>query len=81
MKTIFIDLFGKPEGIVIFQLLAATRFTVYLSLISFIGGAFLAAILAYFSIKKNKSTIFRQISDYISGMTDRFALNLYNKIK
>ena len=34
-----------------------------------------------FSIKKNKSTIFRQISDYISGMTDRFALNLYNKIK
>ena len=52
MKTIFIDLFGKPEGIVIFQLLAATRFTVYLSLISFIGGAFLAAILAYFSIKK-----------------------------
>ncbi len=55
MKTIFIDLFGKPEGIVIFQLLAATRFTVYLSLISFIGGAFLAAILAYFSIKKNSS--------------------------
>ena len=52
MKAIFIDLFGKPEGIVIFQLLAATRFTVYLSLISFIGGAFLAAILAYFSIKK-----------------------------
>ena len=36
---------------------------------------------SYFSIKKNKSTIFRQISDYISGMTDRFALNLYNKIK
>ena len=35
----------------------------------------------YFSIKKNKSSIFRQISDYISGMTDRFALNLYNKIK
>ena len=55
MKTIFIDLFGKPEGIVIFQLLAATRFTIYLSLISFIGGAFLAAILAYFSIKKNSS--------------------------
>ena len=53
MKTIFVDLFGKPEGIVIFQLLAATRFTVYLSLISFIGGAFLAAILAYFSIKKS----------------------------
>ena len=53
MKTVFIDLFGKPEGIVIFQLLAATRFTVYLSLISFIGGALLAAILAYLSIKKD----------------------------
>ena len=35
----------------------------------------------YFSTRNNKSTIFRQISDYISGMTDRFALNLYNKIK
>ena len=44
------------RGIVIFQLLEAKKiFTVYLSLISFIGGAFLAAILAYFSIKKNSS--------------------------
>ena len=35
----------------------------------------------YFLIKNNKSNNYRQISDYISGMTDRFALNLYNKIK
>ena len=64
MKTIFIELFGKPEGIVIFQLLAATRFTVYLSLISFIGGAILAAFLAYFSIKK-KSVLRRVATIYI----------------
>ena len=64
MKTVFIELFGKPEGIVIFQLLAATRFTVYLSLISFIGGAILAAFLAYFSIKK-KSVLRRVATIYI----------------
>ncbi len=35
----------------------------------------------YFLIKNNKSSNYRQISDYISGMTDRFALNLYSRIK
>ena len=34
-------------------------------------------------IEKNKinSDLYRNVSDYISGMTDRFAVNLYNKIK
>ena len=34
-------------------------------------------------IEKNKinSDLYRNVSDYISGMTDRFAINLYNKIK
>ncbi len=46
----------------------------------------------FFSIKKNpnkylnvskydKSNIARSICDYIAGMTDRYAINLYNKIK
>ena len=35
----------------------------------------------YFNVKSNKLYDYRQISDYISGMTDRYALNLYNKIK
>ena len=34
-------------------------------------------------IEKNKlkNDLYRSTSDYISGMTDRFAINLYNKIK
>ena len=33
-------------------------------------------------LKKNlKKDKFRAISDFISGMTDRYAINLYNKIK
>ena len=46
----------------------------------------------FLSIKKNpekyinvskydKSNIARSICDYIAGMTDRYAINLYNKIK
>ena len=30
---------------------------------------------------KLKNDKYRAISDYISGMTDRFAINLYNEIK
>jgi dGTPase len=36
----------------------------------------------YINIKKyNNSNIERIICDYIAGMTDRYAINLYNKIK
>ena len=36
----------------------------------------------YIDIKKyNNSNLERIISDYIAGMTDRYAINLYNKIK
>ena len=31
--------------------------------------------------KYDKSNITRSISDFIAGMTDRYAINLYNKIK
>ena len=34
-----------------------------------------------FIIKNQKKVNFRDISDYISGMTDRYAINLYKKIK
>ena len=47
MSELLIELFGKPFGIVIFQLLAATRFTIYLTLIAFIGGGLLAALVTY----------------------------------
>ena len=36
----------------------------------------------YINIKKyNNSNTERIICDYIAGMTDRYAINLYNKIK
>ena len=36
----------------------------------------------YLTIKKNlKFSKHRQIADFISGMTDRYAMNLYNNLK
>ena len=37
--------------------------------------------LKFIEKSKLKNDKFRAVSDYISGMTDRFAINLYNKIK
>ena len=37
MEDLFINFLGKPEGIIVSQLIAAARFTVYLSLIAFLG--------------------------------------------
>ena len=37
MAELFVEILGKPHGIIVFQLLAACRFTIYLSLIAFIG--------------------------------------------
>lgn len=50
MNEIFIELFGKPHGIVLYQLLAATRFTIYLTLIAFVGGGILAALVTLMRI-------------------------------
>ena len=54
MKNTFIELFGKPEGIVLFQLLEATQFTIYLSLIAFTGGGILALVLAFMASVHNR---------------------------
>ena len=54
MKNTFIELFGKPEGIVLFQLLEATQFTIYLSLIAFMGGGILALVLAFMATIHNR---------------------------
>lgn len=42
MKDLFASILGKPFGIVIFQLLEATQYTIYLSLIALIGGGAVA---------------------------------------
>ena len=50
MSELLIDIFGKPHGIIIFQLVAATRFTIYLSLVAFGGGGVVAAMITFLTI-------------------------------
>ena len=50
MSELLIDIFGKPHGIIIFQLLAATRFTIYLSLVAFGGGGVVASMVTFLAI-------------------------------
>ena len=38
MKDLFATVFGRPLGIVLFQLIDATQYTIYLSLIAFLAG-------------------------------------------
>lgn len=45
MKDVFANVFGRPLGIVLFQLLDATQFTIYLSLIAFIAGGAVALLI------------------------------------
>ena len=54
MQEILIEIFDKPLGIIIAQLISATRFTIYLSLIAFIGGGLLALIISFLSIYSSK---------------------------
>ena len=50
MKEVFVSIFGKPMGIVLFQLLDATQFTIYLTLIAFVGGGLVAVVIAFLRI-------------------------------
>ena len=54
MSDLMILFFGKPLGIVIFQLLGATRFTIYLSLIAFVGGGLIGAAVTLARISGRK---------------------------
>ena len=54
MKEMLTALFGKPEGIVLFQLLEATQFTIYLSLIAFVGGGLLGGLITLLRIMPNR---------------------------
>ena len=45
MKELLGTLLGKPLGIVVYQLLDATQFTVYLSLVAFAGGGAIALVV------------------------------------
>jgi len=55
MAELLVELLGKPHGIIMFQLLAACRFTIYLSLIAFVGGGTVACVITLFRISKKPS--------------------------
>ncbi|MEM8555313.1 MAG: amino acid ABC transporter permease [Pseudomonadota bacterium] len=54
MRDLLISLLGKPEGIVLFQLLEATQYTIYLSLIAFLGGGFVGGLITLMRISPRK---------------------------
>ncbi len=58
MKDLFVSIFGAPEGVVLFQLLYATQFTIYLSLVAFIGGGVAAAGITVLRILPSKPAQF-----------------------
>jgi len=60
MQEILIEILDKPLGIIIAQLISATKFTIYLSLIAFVGGGLLALIITFLRIYPSK--IFNYIS-------------------
>ena len=54
MKELLVSLLGKPEGIVLFQLIMAARFTVLLSLLAFLGGGIVGAVVCTLRISPSK---------------------------
>ena len=53
MKELLEATFGQPGGVVLYQLLVATQFTIYLSLIAFVGGGLIGAVIAFLRILPN----------------------------
>ncbi len=55
MKDLFAAALGKPFGIVLYQLLEATQFTIYLSLIAFVGGGLIALLITLIRVTPSKA--------------------------
>lgn len=64
MNDLFVQLFGKPFGIVLYQLLEATQFTIYLSLIAFAGGGLIGLAITLMRIAPSKG-VQRVAASYI----------------
>ena len=54
MKDLLTSLLGKPEGIIVFQLIEAAQYTIYLSLIAFLGGGLTGAAVTVMRIMPSK---------------------------
>ena len=54
MKEFFVALLGKPEGIILYQLIEASQFTIYLSLVAFAGGAIFGGAITVLRILPNR---------------------------
>ncbi|PWR04301.1 amino acid ABC transporter permease [Meridianimarinicoccus roseus] len=55
MKDLLTGLLGAPEGVVLYQLLFATQFTIYLSAIAFAGGGTVGALVTLLRIAPARS--------------------------
>ena len=54
MQDIIIAIFGKPEGIIIIQLIVACQYTIYLSAIAFLGGGIIGGLLTFLRLIPNQ---------------------------
>ena len=64
MSDVLVTLFGKPMGIMLFQLIYATQFTIYLSAIAFAGGGLIGSLITLARISGHKP-LSRFASGYI----------------
>ncbi len=53
MRDLFVEALGAPGGIVLYQLLVATQYTVYLSLGAFAGGAVVGGVITVMRLTKS----------------------------
>ncbi len=53
MQDLIVIIFGKPEGIIISQLIYASQYTIYLSAIAFLGGGVLGGALTFLRLIPN----------------------------
>lgn len=58
MKDTFVAVLGQPEGVVLYKLIFATQFTIYLSLIAFLGGGLVGAMITVARISPSKPARF-----------------------
>ncbi len=54
MQDLIVTILGKPEGVIVSQLIFASQFTIYLSAIAFLGGGIIGGIFTFLRIIPNR---------------------------